>query len=119
MAATKSDDAEVARRAGELAEKFRWGIYPNTTPKVLALISRYQGADENGRFRMGTNRAADGAYVGKHKVVIARSEVSVDRPTPRVLPEKYESFETSNLTATVEARGDNEIALKVERLKKK
>src|SRR5579864_6008552 len=30
--AAKSDDAEVARRAGELAEKFRWGIFPNTPP---------------------------------------------------------------------------------------
>ena len=45
----KSGDAEVARRAGELDEKFRWGIYPNTPPKVLELITRYQSADENGR----------------------------------------------------------------------
>jgi predicted Zn-dependent protease len=47
--ATKSSDAEVKRRAKELTEKFRWGIYPNTPPKVLDLISRYQAGDENAK----------------------------------------------------------------------
>src|SRR2546423_1460347 len=35
QAAAKSDDAEVKRRAEELLEKFRWGIYPDT-PKEVA-----------------------------------------------------------------------------------
>jgi Flp pilus assembly protein TadD len=47
--AAKSDDAEVARRAGELAEKFRWGIFPNTPPTVITIVGRYRAADENGK----------------------------------------------------------------------
>src|SRR5262249_25593342 len=47
--AAGSDDAEVARRAGELAEKFRWGILPNTPPKVVELVGRYRSADDNGK----------------------------------------------------------------------
>src|SRR5262245_40416237 len=42
--AAKSGDAEVARRAAELAEKFRWGIYPNTPQRVVELVGRYQAA---------------------------------------------------------------------------
>jgi Flp pilus assembly protein TadD len=52
LAATKSADAEVSRRATELANKFRWGIYPTTPQKVLDLIARYQAADENGRLAL-------------------------------------------------------------------
>jgi Flp pilus assembly protein TadD len=52
LAATKSGDAEVARRAGELNDKFRWGIYPDTPPKVLELITRYQTGDENSRLAL-------------------------------------------------------------------
>src|SRR5262245_5003036 len=43
--ATSSDDAEVRRRAGEILSKFKWGIYPNTPKKVVALIEQYQAAD--------------------------------------------------------------------------
>jgi Flp pilus assembly protein TadD len=47
--AVRSDDAEVARRAGELADKFRWGIFPNTPQRVIDLVGRYRSADENGK----------------------------------------------------------------------
>jgi Flp pilus assembly protein TadD len=47
--AMRSDDAEVVRRAGELAEKFRWGIYPDTPPRVVGLVERYKSADVNGK----------------------------------------------------------------------
>jgi tetratricopeptide (TPR) repeat protein len=49
LEATRSSDAEVARRAGELADKFRWGIYPNTPAKVVELVGRYREADANGK----------------------------------------------------------------------
>lgn len=42
--AAKSEDAEVARRARELLDKFKWGIYPDTPKAVVELITRYQGA---------------------------------------------------------------------------
>lgn len=47
--AAKSDDPEVARRARDLVEKFKWGIYADTPPKIVDLITRYQGADRNGK----------------------------------------------------------------------
>jgi predicted Zn-dependent protease len=45
--AVKSEDAEVARRARELVNKFKWGIYPDTPPKVVELITAYQTAEPN------------------------------------------------------------------------
>src|SRR5262249_54109508 len=42
--ASHSKDAEVARRARDVLREFRWGIYPNTPPAVVALIRRYQTA---------------------------------------------------------------------------
>ena len=45
QAARSSDDAEVKRRARELLEKFRWGVYPDTPAKVADLITAYTSAD--------------------------------------------------------------------------
>src|SRR5262249_24522619 len=36
--AAKSDDAEVRRRAEEILDKFRWGIYPDTPVQIVDLI---------------------------------------------------------------------------------
>ncbi len=43
--AAKSDDAEVSRRAKDLLDKFKWGIYPNTPQAVVEMITRYQGGE--------------------------------------------------------------------------
>lgn len=40
--AASSPDAEIARRARELLEKFDWGIYPDTPPKVLNLLKEFR-----------------------------------------------------------------------------
>lgn len=46
--AAKSQDREVARRAGEILDDFKWGVYPDTPKDVLALIQRYKsGAEED------------------------------------------------------------------------
>jgi hypothetical protein len=75
--------------------------------------------DENGYFRMGTERPGDGAWLGKHRVAITRPESETDaRPKPRVLPERYESYQHSKLEVTVEPRA-NSIKLRVERLRRK
>src|SRR5207244_4284237 len=47
--ATRSEDAEVSRRAKEIAEKFRWGIFPDTPQAVIAAVGRYQGGDQNAK----------------------------------------------------------------------
>lgn len=74
--------------------------------------------DEHGKFRMTTQRPGDGAWLGKHRVLITRPETETDaRPKPRIILEKYEKFETSQLNATVE-RQANTIKLEVERVKK-
>lgn len=48
--ARTSDDREVARRARDLLEKFRWGIYPDTPADIVALIGAYQTSE--GKTRM-------------------------------------------------------------------
>lgn len=72
--AVKSGDAEVARRAAELAEKFRWGIYPNTPPKVVELVGRYQAADENGKLAVVREMFDAGAPGCATLLKIARAE---------------------------------------------
>ena len=47
--ATKSSDAEIARRAGEIHERFRWGIYPDTPAKVVTAIRTYQSGEAAGK----------------------------------------------------------------------
>src|SRR5262249_41638012 len=44
--ALKSDDREVVRRAQEILEKFKWGIYPDTPKEIVGLIEEYRSADE-------------------------------------------------------------------------
>lgn len=43
--AALSSDAEVARRAKELLEKFEWGIFPDTPPEVVKLLKEFRSGD--------------------------------------------------------------------------
>jgi hypothetical protein len=43
--AANSEDPEVKRRAGDILEKFKWGVYPDTPKDVLNLILNYQAAN--------------------------------------------------------------------------
>jgi hypothetical protein len=52
LEAGKSEDVEVARRARDILEKFRWGIYPHTPPEIVALIKAYQASDGNTRHEL-------------------------------------------------------------------
>lgn len=79
--------------------------------------SAYGVVDEKGQFRLSTNSPGDGALPGKHRVaVVPMDTVSDIKPAP-VINRKYESFDTSGLTETVEKR-DNVIKLEVERYKR-
>ncbi len=51
-AALKSSDAETARRAKVLLEKFEWGIFPDTPAAVVELINRYRDGDRNVRLQV-------------------------------------------------------------------
>src|SRR5262249_11917652 len=48
-AAAKSSDAQGARRARHIIEKYDWGIYSNTPPDVEAQIGRYRGGDDEAK----------------------------------------------------------------------
>ena len=47
--AAKSDDAEVSRRATEILERFKWGLYPDTPKNVAELIEAYKAAEAGAR----------------------------------------------------------------------
>jgi len=47
--AAKSTDFEVSRRAREILEDFKWGIYPETAPKLLPHILRFRSGDEEAK----------------------------------------------------------------------
>lgn len=47
--AAQSKDVEVSRRARNLLDRFKWGIYADTPPKVVELITRYRSADPGGK----------------------------------------------------------------------
>lgn len=70
---------------------------------------------EDGTFRLTTDNPGDGAWLGRHRVLIARRYLEPDRPAPRVIDRKYEQYETSGLEVTVKPE-NNTITLTVERL---
>jgi tetratricopeptide (TPR) repeat protein len=47
LKALKSKDQEVARRARDILDKFKYGIYPNTPKNVVDLIGRYRSGGED------------------------------------------------------------------------
>src|SRR5262245_43069924 len=51
-AALRSSDAETARRAKVLLDKFDWGIFPTTPPNVVELIVKYREGDRNVRLQV-------------------------------------------------------------------
>jgi tetratricopeptide (TPR) repeat protein len=107
--AAKSDDAEVARRARDILDKFKWGIYPDTPADIVALIRAYQSAEGNTRLEL-LQKLLQGGPAGLQAVLkISRSEtdpnrrkalgVLVSRKLPASLPQvlernDYEQFET-------------------------
>ncbi len=72
--AARSDDAEVRRRAGDLLEKFKWGIYPDTPAEVVELIRRYQGGPAEERQKVIKDLFDRGAKGCAALVKIARAE---------------------------------------------
>lgn len=44
-AALKSEDAEVVRRARDILDKFKWGIYPDTPADIVALVQAYRATE--------------------------------------------------------------------------
>lgn len=50
--AARSTDVETAVRAKQILEKFRYGIYPDTPPKVLELLEQYHQGEASEKRRI-------------------------------------------------------------------
>ena len=50
--AAKSKDAEVARRAREILDKFKYGIFPDTPKAVLDLIKQYRTGNDEAKIKV-------------------------------------------------------------------
>jgi predicted Zn-dependent protease len=47
--ATKDSDKEISRRAQDVLDKFKWGLYPDTPKKIVDLVTKYQTGDRNAK----------------------------------------------------------------------
>jgi Flp pilus assembly protein TadD len=103
-----SDDAEVVRRAEEILDKFKWGLYPDAPKEVVELVKRYQGADANGKQAVIKELIAAGPTGYRSLLKIASAEpdpatrgrifvilsTELKRVAPQLLAEeKYEALE--------------------------
>lgn len=69
--------------------------------------------DENGRFVLTTIKPQDGAVVGQHRVAFGAAEESSGEYARRMLPAKYESPQTSQVTAEVVAGQVNQFTFEL------
>ncbi len=74
QAATDSRDAEVSRRAREILERFKWGIYPDTPKQIVELVQRYQSSDRGASGAVIKELFENGTAGCKAVLKIARAE---------------------------------------------
>ena len=88
----------------------------------------YGTTNEQGEFTLTTSESGDGAVPGPHRVIVQKLEAAAagtsgdvppggpTAPPPKpksLIPERYASVDSSGLTATVSADGDNEVVLEL------
>jgi tetratricopeptide (TPR) repeat protein len=77
--AAATDDPEVKRRASDILEKFKWGVYPDTPKDVLNLIISYQAANNgNEKINLIGQLLKSGPYGRKALARIAAAEPDAD-----------------------------------------
>jgi predicted Zn-dependent protease len=119
--AVKSKDAEISRRAGEISEKFKWGLYPDTPKNVADLIERYQSAEENAKGGI-VRELFDGGLWGCRAVLkIARAETKTEQRAslmaqianelPRAVPMLLEDNHRDVLERLVEVGLEHQVRL--------
>ena len=69
--------------------------------------------DQEGRFELTTVKPKDGAVVGKHRVAFGAAEESQSEYARKSLPTRYESPETSQITAEVVAGQVNKVVFEL------
>ncbi len=79
--AAKSDDAEVSRRARDILDKFRVGIYPDTPKELVEQLLNYQAADAEQKAKIVVKLAEGGAAAQRalRKLVTSEEDVEVKR----------------------------------------
>ncbi|MBA2114140.1 DUF4198 domain-containing protein [Bremerella alba] len=99
--------------------------YGNINFRPLSGSPAFSRIDSNGTFTLSTYGDRDGAIVGKHEVLIKATDIDAGKP-PRnnsgiempvlqsVIPKKYTSFATSELTVEVVAGNDNHFVFELE-----
>jgi hypothetical protein len=60
--------------------------------------------EDDGSFRLFTDKPGDGAPPGEYQVYIPRRRIDTERAAPQVIDAKYEKPETSGLQATIEKK---------------
>jgi hypothetical protein len=63
--------------------------------------------EDDGSFKLFTDKPGDGAPPGEYQVYIPRRRIDTERAAPQVIDAKYEQPETSDLKATVENKRNN------------
>ncbi|MDO4583270.1 MAG: hypothetical protein Q4E67_04760 [Planctomycetia bacterium] len=86
------------------------------TPKDTGLLPARGILRSNGTYQLEiAEKGIRGAYVGEYGIWVDTRIVSEDGPPqPSLLPKKYESPETSGLTATIESRKKNQFDFSLE-----
>lgn len=74
LAVVDSPDAEVSRRARDILDRFKWGIYPDTPKRIVDLIARYQTGDRGNGAAIIRELFESGAAGCKAVLKIARAE---------------------------------------------
>jgi hypothetical protein len=85
---------------------------------VDAASSANGTVNDDGTFTLTTEKAGDGAHLGKHRISIQRPYLGPEQQAPYVIDPKYEKFETSDLTYVVEPKS-NDVKLMVQRYKRR
>ncbi len=117
--AAKSEDAEVVRRAHDILDKFKWGIYPDTPANVVALIQAYQSTDVNARAGIVQRLLQSGPHGLQAVLKIAKAETDPNQrkalgqlassKLPAALPQVLEEGKFERFEALLEMGHDSEV----------
>jgi hypothetical protein len=94
-------------------------MFRHTTEDGQAQITASGTFEVDGMYQLSTFKEGDGAVAGRHEVLVrakrtAQQTGNTNRLSPSPIDPKFERYETSNLTFTVEP-GDNEFNIVVKR----
>jgi tetratricopeptide (TPR) repeat protein len=109
-AAAKSDDPEVAERAGAILWRVRSGISPASPPALLKLVARCREGNDEQRHAALTRLTAEGAQGMRILAALAHGATG---PGQRDLTLKVMTTRASEAAALLIADGDDALAMQV------